>query len=90
VLVKFADDGELNIDLEIWQGYVGWVAGLEDSRGQEGYSNTTNCRFAANIARITYLRVVGPIPELALLSCVVTVPFWQDVAALLRVVQSPM
>jgi hypothetical protein len=36
------------------------------------------------------LRVVGPSPELALLSCVVTVPFWQDVAALLRVVQSPM
>jgi hypothetical protein len=32
--MDFVDDGELNIDLEIWPRHIGWGAGMGNSLGQ--------------------------------------------------------
>jgi hypothetical protein len=47
--MNFVDDGELDIELENFEGHAGWDAGMEDSLGRERISILTNHGVAATL-----------------------------------------
>jgi hypothetical protein len=49
LLMDFVSDGELDIELEIWSGHIGWGAGMWNSLGPEGFSILINRRSTATV-----------------------------------------